>query len=176
MSDLTITRVTTPELPDIESTLAGILHACVQDGASVGFILPFEIEAATDFWRTKVFPAVTSGDTDLFIARQNGVIAGTVQLGMGLLPNQPHRADVAKMLVHPDFRRNGIALALMATLEARARDLGKTLLVLDTRSGDAAQPLYASLGFQVAGEIPGYCRNPFHEIYEPTTYMYKALT
>lgn len=161
-----------PALPD----LADILHACVCDGASVGFILPFAPDTARAFWSDKVFPAVRSGGTCLWAAYSDGKLAGTVQLGVDLPPNQPHRADVAKLLVHPDHRRKGLARHLMAALETEARRLGKQLLVLDTRSGDAALPLYQDLGFQIAGEIPGYCRNPFRETFEATTYMYKGLT
>lgn len=155
--------------------LTDILHACVNAGASVGFILPFPQADARAFWEDRVFPAVRRGDTRLYLARDGGRVVGTVQLGLALPPNQPHRADVSKMLVHPDARRRGIARALLRHLETEAGGLGKTLLVLDTRSGDHAQPLYASEGFRVAGEIPGYCRNPFADTYEAATYMFKAL-
>lgn len=171
-----ITHLAPCDFPATLPDLTQILHACVQDGASVGFILPFEPAAARAFWQDRVWPAVEIGNSEVFVARRGGTCVGTVQLGLGLLPNQPHRADVAKMLVHPNARLQGLARALMQALETRARDLGKTLLVLDTRSGDAALSLYLDLGFDIAGEIPGYCRNPFRDTYEATTYMYKALT
>ena len=95
---------------------------------------------------------------------------------MAQMPNQPQRADVAKLLVHPEARRRGLGRALMQALEERARALGRTLLVLDTRSSDPSRLLYQSLGFEIAGEIPNYCRNPFEERFEPTTHMFKPLT
>lgn len=156
--------------------LTEILHACVHDGGSVGFILPFDEPTAAQFWSDKVFPAVQCGNSVLFVARVNDHIVGTVQLGLGLPPNQPHRADVLKLLVHPDQRRKGIARALMQTLIGHASELGKSLLVLDTRSGDPSQQLYEDMGFLVAGEIPGFCRNPLRDGFEATCYLYKNLT
>lgn len=145
------------------------------DGASVGFILPFTTTEARAFWQDRVFGAVRAGGTALYGAVSGGRLLGTVQLGLALPPNQPHRADVAKLLVHPDGRRQGLARALMQRLETDARAMGKRLLVLDTRSGDPASQLYLSLDFRLAGEIPGYCRNPATEVFEATTYMYKPL-
>ncbi|MCE8000957.1 MAG: GNAT family N-acetyltransferase [Rhodobiaceae bacterium] len=155
--------------------LTEILHGCVHAGASIGFVLPFSHSNAQAFWIDQVCPAIQKGETCLLLARDAGRVLGTVQLGLAMPSNQPHRADVAKMLVHPDARRRGIARALMRALEQEARARRKTLLVLDTRSGDAAAQLYASEGFRVAGEIPGYCRNPFDDRFEATTYMFKAL-
>lgn len=173
---LIIERIAPPDVSETLADLTGILHACVHAGASVGFILPFTPQTATAYWSDQVFPLVRTGDRVLFTARYRGDIVGTAQLGLGLPPNQPHRADVLKLLVHPDRRRLGIARALMQVLISRARALEKSLLVLDTRSGDPSQRLYESLGFQVAGEIPGFCRNPAHETFEPTTYLFKPLT
>ncbi len=156
------------------AALAEVLHACVHDGASVGFILPFAVGEAEAWWRS-VMPELAPGRRELFVAEAAGAVQGTVQLATAAMPNQPHRADVMKLLVHPRARRQGLARALMEVLEARARALGRTLLVLDTRSSDPSRLLYESLGYAVAGEIPFYCRNPFAEVYEPTTYMYKRL-
>ncbi len=155
--------------------LTAILHACVTDGASVGFIRPFSEAAARAFWTTSVFPALAKGRTELFTATDGGRVSGTVQLICAAMPNQPHRADVAKLLVHPTARRRGLARALMQALEDRARALHRSLLVLDTRSGDPSQALYQSIGYQVAGEIPGYCLNPATKAAVPTTYLYKPL-
>jgi ribosomal protein S18 acetylase RimI-like enzyme len=156
--------------------LAGILHACVHAGASVSFVLPFEREAARDFWRRKVAPGVEAGERIVLLATSAGRPAGTVQLVLDTPPNQPHRADVAKLLVHPDFRRAGIARALMRRLEVHAREADRTLLTLDTRTGDAAEPLYASLGFATAGIVPHYSRDPAHpDRFDATTFMYKLL-
>jgi len=171
-----IAQLADADLPAALPDLAEILHLTVQAGASVGFIQPFSPKDAAEFWHNRIFPAVRAGDSLLFAAFQGERIVGTIQLGLGLPPNQPHRADVAKLLVHPRARRRGLGRALMTALEREARLRGKTLLVLDTRSGDPSQQLYESLGFQVAGQIPGFCRNPSEEIYEPTTYMFKHLT
>ncbi|WP_420585303.1 GNAT family N-acetyltransferase [Ruegeria sp.] len=156
--------------------LTDILHACVHDGASIGFVLPFAHAQARAYWQTQIRPEVQSGKLELFTACENSRVLGTVQLVPAVMPNQPHRADVAKLLVHPKARRRGLGRALMTALEARAVALGRTLLVLDTRSTDPSRILYQSLGFQIAGEIPDYCRNPFDDRLEPTTYMYKALS
>ncbi len=155
--------------------LAAVLHACVHAGASVNFILPFSEDDAGGFWIQKVLPAVCAGARTLLVAEIGGRIAGTVLLDVDTPPNQPHRAEVSKLLVHPDFRRRGIARALMADLERLARAMGRSLITLDTRTGDAAEPLYASLGYQAAGVIPGYCRDPFDHTLDSTTIMFKAL-
>ncbi len=170
-----IAQLTPADLPDAEADLSDILHACVLAGASVGFIQPFTPAAARSYWRDRVFPCVAEGQHEIMVNRSNGVITGTVQLITAQMPNQPHRADVAKLLVHPNQRRHGTGRALMMALEDRARALGLNLLVLDTRSGDPSQRLYESLGFQIAGEIPGFCLSPTEPRYEPTTYLYKAL-
>jgi ribosomal protein S18 acetylase RimI-like enzyme len=155
--------------------LGALLHACVHDGASIGFVLPFTENESEIFWSDKVLPRLRGGGLVLLVARKGGRIAGSVQLDHDTPPNQPHRAEVRKLLVHPDFRRQGIAKALMAALEHRASQLRRNLLTLDTRTGDKAEPLYASLGYQTAGVIPGYCRDPFKDCFDPTTLMYKAL-
>ncbi|MEX0365193.1 MAG: N-acetyltransferase family protein [Ruegeria sp.] len=169
-----IRRLERAALPEALEDLTGLLRDCVQAGASVGFILPFPVSEARAYWADRVFPSVGRG-VELFVACDGDRIVGTVHLAMAAMPNQPHRADVAKLLVHPQARRQGLGRRLMQALEARARELSKTLLVLDTRSGDPSQALYQGLGYEVAGEIPCYCRNPFGEVYEPTTYLYKVL-
>lgn len=170
-----IRQLSAAELPGHLAALSDILQKTVEAGASVGFILPFPPEEAASFWQNKVFGAVQRGDTILFGAFLEGQLLGTVQLGVALPPNQPHRADVAKLLVHPMARRAGLGRALMQHLEAKARQLNKTLLLLDTRSGDPSQLLYENLGYQVAGSVPGFCRHPSTQRFEPTTFLYKAL-
>ena len=155
--------------------LGALLRDCVHAGANINFILPFSQEDAESFWTGKVLPALRNGTRILWVARKEGRIAGSVQLDYGLPPNQAHRADVTKLLVHPDFRRRGIARALMAELEARAAALGRRLIVLDTRTGDNAEPLYISLGYEIAGVIPDFCRDPLEDKFHPTTIMYKRL-
>lgn len=156
--------------------LGALLHDCVHAGASIGFVLPCSVEDCHAFWQAKVLPAVRDGGLLLVVARQHGRIAGAGQLDCNTPPNQPHRAEVRKVMVHPDFRRQGIAKALMTELERLARQRGRSLLTLDTRTGDQAEPLYASLGYQTAGIIPGYCRDTFDDKrLDSTTIMYKAL-
>ena len=155
--------------------LAVLLHACVRDGASVGFVLPFDLDQAAAFFRDKVRPGLAAGARVLLAAERDGRLAGTVQLIHDTPPNQPHRAEVAKLLVHPEARRRGLARALMIRLEAEARARGRSLLTLDTRTGDTAEPLYAGLGFQAAGVIPGYCRDAASDRLDATTIMWKAL-
>ncbi|WP_317203659.1 GNAT family N-acetyltransferase [Janthinobacterium sp.] len=171
----TITSFSADDIAMHIDELGALLHACVHDGASIGFVLPFSAEDGAAFWRQKVLPAARGGGLLMLVARQQGRIAGTVQLDYNTPPNQPHRAEVRKMMVHPDWRRQGIAQALMAELEINAAALGRSLLTLDTRTGDAAEPLYAALGYQTAGVIPGYCRDPTTARLDATTLMYKSL-
>lgn len=156
--------------------LGELLLACVRDGASIGFVLPFDAADGAAWWRDKVLPALRRGGLHLLVARRGGRIVGTVQLDCDTPPNQPHRAEVRKMMVHPGHRRQGLARALLARVEALARARGRTLLTLDTRVGDGAEPLYASTGFVVAGRIPAYCRDTIDPArFDATTVMYKAL-
>lgn len=175
MTSISITSFSGEDIASQLPALADLLHACVHDGASIGFVLPHGMEEAENFWVRKVLPGIGAGTRLLLVAYAGERIAGTVQLDYDTPGNQPHRADVRKLLVHPAFRRQGIARALMAELERRAGGLGRTLLTLDTRTGDAAEPLYASLGYSVAGVIPGYCRDTVLERLDATTVMYKTL-
>jgi ribosomal protein S18 acetylase RimI-like enzyme len=172
---VTISPVSAAEAADHVAALGALLHACVHDGASIGFVLPFSLAESEAYWRGKVLPRVAGGHVVLLVARVDGRIVGSVQLDRDTPPNQPHRAEVRKLLVHPDCRRQGIAKALMAAIERRAAELGRSLLTLDTRTGDHAEPLYAALGYRTAGIIPGYCRDPFEAKLDSTTVMYKTL-
>jgi ribosomal protein S18 acetylase RimI-like enzyme len=156
--------------------LSELVHACVHSGASIGFILPFSQGDSEAFWRDKVVPAVRDGGRLLLVAWADGRIAGSVQLDCDTPANQPHRAEIRKLLVHPEFRRQGIARRLMAEVERHALQLQRSLITLDTRTGDNAEPLYRSLGYQTTGIIPGYCRDTLTERLDPTTIMYKNLT
>ncbi|WP_271951879.1 GNAT family N-acetyltransferase [Ruegeria faecimaris] len=171
-----ISRLTANDLNNALDDLTEILHACVHDGASIGFIQPFPSDDAQRYWQSHVWPNIQTGAAEIFVYRDGERIVGTAQLVPAAMPNQAHRADVSKLLVHPRARRRGIGRALMATVEARARELGRSLLVLDTRSTDPSLLLYQSLGFEIAGEIPNYCRNPENDQLEPTTFMFKTLT
>jgi ribosomal protein S18 acetylase RimI-like enzyme len=172
---ITIAPLSAAELADHVPALGALLHACVHAGASIGFVLPHPVGESEAFWRQKVLPPVQDGLRVLWVARTGGRTVGSVQLGIDTMPNQAHRADVSKLLVHPEFRRRGIARALMAALEQRAHELGRRLLTLDTRTGDHAEPLYGSLGYMTSGVIPTYCRHPREDRLESTTIMYKVL-
>jgi ribosomal protein S18 acetylase RimI-like enzyme len=172
---LAISPLSAGEANSCVAELGALLHACVHDGASIGFVLPFTVAEGEAYWRNKVLPRVQDGHVILLVARMHDRIVGSVQLDCDTPPNQPHRVEVRKLLVHPDCRRQGIAKALMAAIERRAVALGRSLVTLDTRTGDHAEPLYTALGYRTAGIIPGYCRDPFEAKLDPTTVMYKAL-
>ena len=155
--------------------LAEVLRAVVYDGAGVSFVVPFSIEEARTFWLASVLPGVRARTRRVLVARLEGRIAGTVQIDLATPPNQRHRAEVLKLLVHPAARRRGIARALMIAVEPIALAEGRTLLTLDTWTGKAAEPLYASLGYVAAGVIPRYARGSLTPELEPTTIMYKHL-
>ncbi|MBX3572508.1 MAG: GNAT family N-acetyltransferase [Mesorhizobium sp.] len=155
--------------------LGAMMRACVHAGASIGYILPYSHDDGVAFWRQKVLPRLDGGNLLLLVARAGERIAGAVQLDYDTPPNQPHRAEVRKLMVHPDFRRRGLARLLMAEVEASARALGRSLLTLDTRTGDHAEPLYASIGYRTSGIIPGYCLDPFKQEFDSTTIMFKQL-
>jgi ribosomal protein S18 acetylase RimI-like enzyme len=139
--------------------LTDILIDCVEDGASVGFLAPLSITAAREFWQS-VVAAVTGERRVLFVARDDdGRIVGTVQLVLAQADNQPHRADIAKLLVHRRARRQGMAEALMSAAESHAAAIGRDVLVLDTATDDAAR-LYERLGWRRVGSIPDYALNP----------------
>ena len=156
--------------------LGTLLHDCVHTGASVSFILPFSHDDAAAFWRDKVAPAVEAGTCRVLIAsNERGRIVGTVQLDLAMPPNQPHRGEIKKLLVHPLERRSGIARSLMMCIEEQARDAKRTLLTLDTAS-PAAEQLYSSLGYVRVGVIPRFSVHPETRELEGTTVMYKELT
>ena len=138
--------------------LADVLIDCVEGGASVSFMLPMTREKANAFWRAACESAAR-GERVLLAAEDDAGIVGTVQVIFNLPENQPHRGDLAKMLVHRRARRRGIGAALLAAAERHAREAGKTLLVLDTASGDAER-LYARQGWQLCGQIPNYALWP----------------
>jgi GNAT superfamily N-acetyltransferase len=152
--------------------LSDVLIDCVEGGASVSFMLPIERARAEAFWRG-VAADVVRGGRILLVAEQAGQIIGTVQIIFAQAENQPHRADIAKMLVHRRGRRLGAGAALLAAAESASLRAGKTLLVLDTASGDAER-LYAKLGWQRCGVIPGYALLPGGGLCD-TTFFYRAL-
>jgi len=134
--------------------VSDVLVDCVEGGASVSFMLPFSREDATQYFET-VIASMARGETVLVAARLDGRIVGTVQLGLDMPPNQPHRGDIKKLLVHRAARGHGIGAALMARAEAEAKARGRTLLVLDT-AGAEAERLYVRTGWQRVGVVPDY--------------------
>ena len=158
-----------PALP----ALAEILRGCVEAGASVGFVLPFTVEDALGFWHG-LLPAFQSGERRLLVACRDGRIAGTVQLVLAGMPNGRHRAEIAKLLVDPAQRRQGVARALMLGAQAEARRLGRSLLVLDTVTGGVAESLYLKLGFVSVGRVPSYALSTTGML-ETTHILYRLL-
>ena len=168
-----IQRLTTLSDVDI-AELADVLIDCVEGGASVSFMLPLTRQRASAFWQG-LAEDVAQGRRLLFVARDTaGTIVGTVQAILSQPENQPHRADIAKMLVHRRGRRCGVGAALMRAAENGARAAGKTLLVLDTATGSDAERLYERLGWQRAGVIPDYALWPQGGLCA-TTVFYRRL-
>lgn len=156
-------------LPD----LCDILADCVEDGASVGFMLPFTPADAEPFWRG-VIAAVARGEVVLFVAEADGRISGTVQVGFAQKPNQPHRGDLMKLLVHRRARGLGLSKQLMQAAEEASAKAGRSLLVLDTATGELAEGIYEKLGWQRSGVIPDYALFPDGR-YCATTLFYKYV-
>jgi ribosomal protein S18 acetylase RimI-like enzyme len=154
--------------------LAEILHACVHEGASVGFVTPFDRNEARAYWLERVAAPHAAGGKLVLIATLRGDVAGTAQLDLDSMPSKRHHAEVSKVLVDPAFRRAGVGRALMQEIERRAAREGRWLLTLDT-AGDAAEALYRSVGYGLAGAIPSYARNAFEDSYDATRIMYKDL-
>lgn len=152
--------------------LAELLVDCVDGDASVSFMHPLSMDRALAFWQ-RVADGVASGARALLVAEDDRGIVGTVQLVLDLPENQPHRADVSKMLVHRRARRLGLGAALMRAAEAAARDCGKSLLVLDTASSDAER-LYERMGWQRVGTIPDFALLPRGGLCA-TTFFYLRL-
>jgi GNAT superfamily N-acetyltransferase len=153
--------------------LAAVLVDCVEGGASVSFMAPFSHAQALAFFR-KVAGEVDSGDTVLLAARLNGKIVGAVQLGLDTPPNQPHRADIKKLLVHRSARGHGVAAALMTQVEEEAKRRDRWLLVLDTVPGENGHRLYLREGWTQTGIIPDYALFPDGRLCD-TAIMWKRL-
>lgn len=168
-----IRRLAGNELDEQLDGLAGVLHACVDAGASVSYMWPFPREEARRVLET--FAAeVDAGRRLLLAAFADNQPVGTVQVILALPPNQPHRAEISKLLVHPQARRRGIARLLMERAEEAARAEGKTLLVLDTVTGSSAERLYRHLGWTAVGVVPGFALYPDGRPCD-ATFFWKAL-
>ena len=148
--------------------LADVLIDCVEGGASVSFMHPLPRDRAAAFWR-RVGQDVAAGERALLVAKDARGLCGTVQLVLDQPENQPHRADLSKLLVHRRARRQGLGEALMRAAEVTARECGKTLLVLDTASSEAER-LYERLGWERVGVIPGYALLPHGGLCGTTVY------
>jgi GNAT superfamily N-acetyltransferase len=153
--------------------LADVLIDCVEGGASVSFMHPLTRDRAVAFWR-RVARGVAGGERALLVAEDARGLCGTVQLVLDQPENQPHRADLSKMLVHRRARRQGVGAALIRAAEGTARECGKTLLVLDAVTGGDAARLYQRLGWVHVGEIPGYALLPRGGLCS-TTVFYRNL-
>jgi GNAT superfamily N-acetyltransferase len=152
--------------------LARVLQDCVAGGASVSFMAPLTLERARAFWR-EIARGVESGERALLVAEDAEGVCGTVQLLLALPENQPHRADLAKMLVHRRARRTGVGAALLGAAEQLARDCDRTLLVLDAVSGGDAARLYERHGWIKGGDIPDYALFPEGGLCSTTVYYRK---
>jgi GNAT superfamily N-acetyltransferase len=173
-SDIAIRIVPAADIEKCLAQLSSVLIDCVEGGASVSFMAPLSRARAEAFWRG-VKARVAAGTCALIIAELEGHLVGTVQNSNSVTENQPHRADLAKMLVHRKARRRGIGRALILAAEDLARSIGKTLLVLDTVTGSDAERLYTALGWKVVGVVPNYALFPDGRPCD-TTIFYKQLT
>jgi GNAT superfamily N-acetyltransferase len=170
--DASIRRLQALDDAQVEG-LAELLIDCIDGDAGVSFLYPLSPDKAKAFWR-HVGDGVAAGERALLVAEDGAGIVGTVQLVLAQPENQPHRADLAKMLVHRRARRRGLGAALLQEAEQTARDCGKTLLVLDTNEGSDAERLYARMGWVRVGTIPGYSVQPRGGL-RGTTLFYRSL-
>ncbi|OHV73086.1 GNAT family N-acetyltransferase [Ensifer sp. LCM 4579] len=174
MPDAIIRVLTEDQTRAALPALAEVLSDCVEGGASVGFMHPFTPQNARSFWES-VAAAVARSETVLIVAEVDGRALGTVQVGLATMPNQPHRADIKKLLVHRQARGLGLARRLMEQAEAEAVKRGRRVLVLDTATGEPAEAIYERFGWQRVGVVPDYALMPDGR-YCDTTLFYKHLS
>lgn len=149
--------------------LSELLIQVVEDDASIGFLPPLQLSDANKYWLNVLNPEVF-----LYVAKINNQIVGSVQLQLCTKLNGGHRAEIAKLMTHPNYRRNGIGRSLMNKAEERAKKEGRSLLVLDTREGDPSNLLYSSIGYIQAGKIPYYAKSANGELHSTVIY-YKSF-
>jgi GNAT superfamily N-acetyltransferase len=171
---VTVVELSAADARSSQGELASVLVDVVEHGASVNFMAPFSLAEATAFW-SKVIGRLVKGELRLLAARDESGVVGTAQLVLSQPPNQLHRADVAKVLVHTRARRQGVASLLMLELERVALAQDRWLLVLDTVTGGPAEDMYRGLGYTVVGSVPDFCRMPTGELVG-TTFMFKHLS
>ena len=168
-----IVRFSTEQAKEHIGQLAGLLIDAVDSGASVGFLPPLGEAEALAYWRD-VVERMREGGRILLVALEDGVVQGSVQLALEMRPNGSHRAEAMKLFVHRRARRRGLATALMSALESTARELGRTLLIMDTRKGGDAEKMCESLGYIRYGEVPGYARSSNGQLHT-TVFFYRTL-
>jgi GNAT superfamily N-acetyltransferase len=172
--DIKVRRLGADEAQACAPALADVLIDCVEGGASVSFMLPISRDTALAFWR-EVAQGVGRGERILLVAEDSrSRLVGTAQLVTAQPENQPHRADVAKVLVHRSARGRGVGLRLMQAVDDEARAAGKSVLVLDTVTGGVAERLYARAGWQCVGAVPNYALMPDGALCG-TTFYHKQL-
>jgi acetyltransferase len=168
-----IERLPLPASDSDLRSLARLLIDAVESGAAVSFLAPLTLERAVDWWRKTI--ARADSRAIFLVARDAEGVAGTVQLHPAWAPNQPHRAEVVKLLVHRGSRGHGLGTRLMQSIEDAARRAGFGLLTLDARSGTAAERLYRKIGWAAAGTIPGYAMDADGAAFHDAVIFYKAL-
>jgi ribosomal protein S18 acetylase RimI-like enzyme len=168
-----IERLTPEATIEALPALVALLRDAVEGGASIGFLLPLTEADAIQYWQD-VVTALRGLHRILLVVRIDQNIAGTVQLDLASRPNGIHRAEVAKLMVHTAYRKQGVGRALMHAIEKEAQLAGRTTLVLDTREGDPSEHLYTKLGYVRAGIIPEYARSTDGSLHT-TVLMYKLL-
>jgi len=170
----TVETVSVNDMDRYRQDLIELLMDSVNGGASVGFMPPLSAETADDYW-AGINTELATGIKDLLVLKnEDERVIGSVQLAYPGKANASHRAEVQKLFVHSRFRRNGYAQKLMTALEEAAQKRNRRLLVLDTRKGDASESLYGKLGYQRAGEIPGYARSANGRLHT-TVFLYKPI-
>jgi GNAT superfamily N-acetyltransferase len=162
------------EAASYRDALIDLLVDAVEGGASVNFVWPMTREKSARWW-DRALGDIATGERYVFVAECDGSVDGTVQLILAPQENQPHRADLAKMLVHRRARNLGLGTALLNAAENHARKIGRTLLTLDTESGSEGERLYARLGWIKFGEVPGYARHADDPVPVPASFFYKML-
>lgn len=167
-----IERLTSATNDDIRS-LATLLVSTVESGSAVSFLSPLSLDDAEKWWRNTLSSTATK--TVFLVARDAEGICGTVQMHPAWAPNQPHRAEIAKLMVHPRCQRSGLGTRLMQAIEDAAHELGFSLLTLDTKKGSTAEQLYRRLGWNCVGTIPAFALDPDRSAFHDDVIFYKQL-
>ncbi len=170
---LEIKELKAPPSLELFSELVELLQDAVGGGGSIGWTQPPTTKEARNYW-TQVLEAVGRGERMLFVATDNHVCAGAIQVGLAPRQNARHRGEVQKLMVHSQYRRRGIGLALIGAIEKAARARGLTLLVLDVRGGDDAERLCKRCGYEYVGSIPGFSQAA-SGAFEPTSIYFRRL-